>query len=389
MSAAAASAAQVGGQQAPQGQPQAAIPFEVGSNLYREVPFATQTFTPGASAQAFVFQITPGNFLNGVVLQVTSSGGTLGTGVISAPSTNPGGNGALDLFTGVTLEDTGGAPILYPMGSFEYTICQKYLRPWSNDPQTRPGFSNTINPAFTIRLSVAVRNTLGSLANTDARAQYRVRLTAQPLVATTSSPGLLQSQGTATAPTVTAALYLDAWAQPDQVDLMGNPIAQEPDGLLCSRFVMNERPVFNVGNNILRFTLTGNEIRGLVLIVRNSLNQRIDLTDTNAGTIRFRLDNRVLWNMRPSQIIEEMFDFYTEFLGNSFTRETGVYVIPRFRNPGSEWGEYWLQTVEQSLLQIELAGGDLGANTPGSIQLVYDQLAIAPGTMLAPELEGI
>ena len=387
MSAAAAQATAAAG---PQGQPPAAlIPFEVGSNLYREAPFATQVFTPGASAQPFVFQITPGNFLNGVVCQVTSTGGALGTGVLSAPTTNPGGNGALDIFTGCTIEDTGGAPILYPMGSFEYVVAQKYLRPWSNDPQLRPGFSNSINPSFTFRLSVAVRNTLGALANTDARAQYRIRVVAQPLVATTSSPGILSSAGTATAPTVTAKFYLDAWAQPDQVDLMGNPIAQVPDGIVCSRFVMNERPVFNVGNNIFRFTLTGNEIRGLMLIFRNSLGQRIDLTDANAGNIRFRLDNRVLWTMTPSQIIEEMFDFYNEFLGGGFTRETGVYVIPRFRNPGSEWGEYWLQTVEQSLLQIELAGGDLGANTPGSLQMVYDQLAIAPGTVLPPDLEGV
>jgi hypothetical protein len=369
--------------------PATLIPFEVGSNLYREVPFATQTFTPGASAQPFVFQITPGNFLRAVTLQVTSTGGAIGTGVVSSPATSPGGNGALDLFTGCTIEDTGGAPILYPMGSFEYTVAQKYLRPWVGDPQTRPGFSNTINPAFTLKFGVEVRNTLGVLANTDARAQYRIRLTAQPIVATASSPGLLSSLGTATAPTVTAALYVDAWSQPDQVDLMGNPIAQVPDGIACSRFVMNERPVFNTGNNVFRFTLTGNEIRGLILIFRNSLGQRIDLTDTNAGGLRFRLDNRVLWTMRPSQIIEEMYTFYQELLSTAFTRETGVYAIPRFLDPGALAGEYWLQTVEQSLLQIEVAGGDLGANAPGSMQIIYDQLAIAPGTMLPPNLEGV
>ena len=78
--------------------PATLIPFEVGSNLYREVPFATQTFTPGASAQPFVFQITPGNFLRAVTLQVTSTGGAIGTGVVSSPATSPGGNGALDLF---------------------------------------------------------------------------------------------------------------------------------------------------------------------------------------------------------------------------------------------------------------------------------------------------
>jgi len=49
-------------------------------------------------------------------------------------------------------------------------------------------------------------------------------------------------------------------------------------------------------------------------------------------------------------------------------------------------GEYWLQTVEQSLLQCEVNGTDLAANIPGTLEIIYDELAVAGE--LPPHLEG-
>jgi hypothetical protein len=200
-----------------------------------------------------------------------------------------------------------------------------------------------------------------------------------------------------TAPTVTVKGYIDAWAQPDQVDLAGRSIAQLPPGLGVSRFLMHEAGIpFTTGDNTIRLTLTGNEIRGLILIFRDSTGARINLTDANTGPLRFRNDQRSLWVMNPSQIVEEMQAFYCRWYGGGyttnstvpgFTRETGVYVIPRFRDPGNLGGEFWLATVEQSLLSIEFLGADLGTNTPGTVEIIYDQLAVAG--QLPGELEGI
>lgn len=385
-----------GASQSPQTQA-AMIPFIVGSNKYREAPFFTQAFTPGASSTARVFQVTPGNFLGGITLQITGTGGTLGTvASITTNSTTAAGNGALDLLGGITLTDTGGAPIIYPISLFTAAMVQKYFLPWLGDPQTRANYSNTINPVVTVNLRVEVRDTLGVLANTDARAQYRLAYTENPLVAATNAPGLVTASTGVTAPTVTVKGYIDAWAQPDQVDLLGNPIQQTPDGLLCSRFIMREQPTLNSGNNVLRFTLTGNEIRCLMLIFRDSNGKRIDLSDAGAGNLRLRLDNRVLWTMTPTQIVEEMTKFYGWTLqngsvSNAPVRETGLYVIPRFRNPGDLIGEYWQQTVEQSLLQLEVTASatDFSTNLPGTVEIVYDQLAIAPGVVLPAEFEGI
>lgn len=376
-----------GGVSAPpaQAQPQSGqIPFVAGSNLYREAPFSTQVFTLGASSQEFVNNVTPGGFLRGITMQVTSTGGVIGAGVLAADV-------PYSILQSCSLEDISGGPILYPMGGYQYALMQKYLRPWDGDPAKRGVFSGTINPAFTLRFFAEVKDTLAVLANTDARAQYRFRYTLA--AANQAGPYGLTTTAATTNPTVTVKLYIEAWAQPDLEDLLGNAIQQIPDGLAASRFLMHEQPPLTSANNVVRETLTGNELRGLIFVVRNgdANHSRVDLTDANAGAIDFRLDARRIWKMTPSQLIEEMNAFYQMLASGSWTRETGVFVVPRFSGPpdsGDNFcgqGEYWLQTVEQTLLQLEFGGGDI-TTSPGTFEIIYDALAIAGD--LAPELEG-
>ena len=377
-----------GGVQAPAagggGSAAGAIPFLVGSNAYREAPFSTFSVQLGANSVETIANVTPGGFLRGITMQVTSTGGVIGAGVLAADV-------PYSIISSASLEDISGGPILYPMSGFAYAMAQKYLRPWDGDPSKRSGFSATINPAFTIRFFAEVKDTLGALANTDARAQYRFRYTLAP--GNSAGPFGLTTTAPTTQPTVTVKLYIETWAQPDLQDLLGNPIQQIPDGLVCSRFLMHEQPVLTAANNVIRETLTGNELRGLLLIVRNgdANKTRINLTDANAGAIDFRLDSRRLWKMTPSQINEEMDAFYLLLGNGAWSHDTGVYVIPRFSGLSSAGdaaagqGEYWLQTVEQTLLQLEFGGADV-TTPPGSLEIVYDALAINGD--VPPELEG-
>jgi hypothetical protein len=361
------------------------IPFIVGSNLYREAPFSTVVQQLDANSHETVVNVTPGGFLRGITMQVTSASGVLGAGALL-------GDSPYSILASASLEDISGGPIIYPMNGWSHAMCQKYLRPWVGDPGKHPTFSNTINPAFTLQFFTEVKDTLAVLANTDARAQYRFRYTLAPGNAAAGSTGLTSTAPT-TQPTVTVKLYINTWAQPDLQDLLGNSIEQIPDGLVASRFLMHETPVITSANNVIRETLTGNELRGIILTFRNgdTFQTRFNLTDANAGPVDFRLDSRREWKMNQSQWVEEMCSFYPQLSNGVWTRETGVYVIPRFAGPpgqnaGDPQGEYWLQTVEQSLLQLEFLGGDLGTS-PGTVEITYDALAIA-GTVPA-ELEGI
>lgn len=376
-------------------QQQAAVPFLVGSQRYYEAPFFTFAAQLAGSSKTVtpVPEITPGNFLSGVTLQITSSGGVLGS---SDAITN---DGALAVLSSIELADTGGGSIHYPMSLFTSVMVQKYLEPWHGDPIKESTFSNSINPAVNVKIWPEIRDTVACLVNTDARAQYRLNIT---LAASTA----LTTTGTGTTyPTVTVAGWIDAWSQPDAVDLAGRPIVPLPPGLAVQRKLMHEVITgLGAGNNTVRLTLTGNEIRGLILIFRNSSGNRVDLTDANAGTIQFRLDNRVLWRMKPSQIVNRMYAFYGRWFGGGtsgtgysgsngaytgstiaggYNRELGVYAIPRFRDPGNMGGEYWLQTIEQTYMVIEFNGGD-GAT---QVEVVYDQLAVGPD--LDPVFEGV
>lgn len=360
------------------------IPFIVGSNLYREPPFSTNTYTLGASSQEFVSNITPGGFLRGIIMQVTSTGGVIGSGVLS-------NDVPYSILQSCSLEDISGGNVLYPMGGYEYAMAQKYLRPWDGDPAKRSTFSATINPSFTLRFMCEVKDTLAVLANTDARSQYRFRFTLA--AANQAGPYGLTTAAATTNPTVTVKLYIATWAQPDMQDLLGNKIEPLPLGGNASRFLMHEQPVLSAGDNVIRATLMGNEIRALILIVRNgdANKTRVNLSDNGAGPIDFRLDARREWKMTPSQLFEEMCSFYDKLGDGVWSADTGVYVIPRFAggsgagDAGTGQGEYWLQTVDQSNMQFEFNGGDI-TTAPGSLEIIYDVLAVAGE--LAPELEG-
>lgn len=361
------------------------IPFVVGSNLYQESPFSTVTQQLGATSNETVVNITPGGFLRGIQMAVSSTGGVLGAGALQADT-------PYSIIQSASLEDISGGPIIYPMGGFAHAMCQKYLRPWDGDPSKRAGFSNSINPAFTLQFSPEVKDTLGVLANTDARSQYRFRYTLAPGNVSVGPSGLTNTAPT-TQPTVTVQLSIHTWAQPDLNDLLGNSIEQIPDGLVASRFLMHEQPPTTAANNVIRETLTGNEYRGIVWIFRNgnALQTRYDLTDAGAGPISHRQDSRQLWKRTPSQLVEVMNRFYWALGQGVWTRETGVYVFTRFAGPADPGandgqGEYWQQTIEQTLLQTELLGGDL-STSPGTAEIVYDALAIAG--VVPPELEGI
>ena len=376
MSSTAAAAARQGSGGGSAGGQVQQTPFLLGSSLYTEAPFASYTAQLGANQISVTppWEVTPGNFLDGITLQITSTGGVLGT---TASITN---DGTLAVIPYIAFQNTGGGEILYPMGLQENVYGQKYLRPWEGDPQTGPQWSNSINPACTVDLSIGVRDTLAILSNLDARATYRLRLVLAPILSlVTTTTGV-------TAPTVTITGAIKSWAQPPAEDYMGRPIAPFPPGLGVQRKLMAQTSAALPSTGIFRMqlNLTGNEIRGLVFIFRNSSGVRTDLTDNNAGAMLLRIDNQTIWTMLPSQLLNRMLNFYSPFYGGrgGINRETGVYVYPRFRGPFG--GDPWLPTVEQTNLYLEFGVADIAG---GTVEILWDQIAV--GAPLAPSMESI
>lgn len=356
---------------------QAGIPFIQGSN-HKNVRIDSFTFamTAGGS-QEFVRDITPGGFLRGVRVGWKSTLGVLGAGVLTADA-------SAAIFQSISLENLDGGLFVYPMNGFAHRMGNKYFRPWEGDPikrsgTTSEGWSDTINPAGSLKIYPEIRDTAGVLSNTDARAKYRIRLTMGPGTA-------LATGAVTTYPTVTVTLYAEVWAQTDAKDLQGNPIQELPPGLAMSHVVRHQILPLNSGGsgNTFQLTNTGNELRGIMAIVRDQAGVRQDyFTDP----IRRTIDDRTLAVESPDEVFHEMEDYYDFLCNNTSTRETGVYVWPRFRAPGDMEGQYWLPTNSGTYYISETAtAAGLGANV-GTVEWITDE--IVPLGPIPVELDGI
>jgi len=365
--------------QAPaQPQAQALVPFIDGTYEYSE-PIATYTVTPGASSQDLpVTNIIPGGFLRGVSLIVTSTGGTQGTGVFSAD--NP-----WSLFGSLTFESIDGTPMLYPMNGWSYYCAARYTRPWSGDPATDETafYASGANPAFRLSYYLEARATLGCVPNTDARAQYRFRATVNPLSSANPSGGLYTTLGTATAPTVTVAVALETYAQPPRATYTGAPVQPLPPGLALQRFLSHQIDNVGTGDNTVKEQRTGNLIRSLILVFRDTNGNRVDLT---SDPIRWRVDNTQLLVESRNRRDYEMWKFFSQQTSPgvaSVGRPTGVYVYPRWQNPGEMLGQAWLETIEATFLQFEV----LGAASGGTMECITEDLVPVGGVV--PQLQNI
>lgn len=345
------------------------VPFFYGTNQYVE-KFASVSSTLTTTQSESVFNVNPGGFMRGVRLEVRAGGGVLGTGATAA-------DGPWTVMPSATLENIDGSPLQYPMSAYAYMTKQWFGRPWHGDPSRRFDFSNTVNPSFSLFLQPEIRHTAGVLANTDARALYRVRFTLATLAQ------FLGTVGTATTPTVTVTCYLESWAQPDDHDLRGNQIEALPPGLNIATLTRHQ--VINLSavgaDNTWQISNMGNEIRLFIWIMRNSSGVRTDLA---SNPVRWRIDNRSLGVFGTEEIFNRMSDFF-ESLQNGSARPTGVYVWPRFFDPGRMVGEAWLSTNNATYTIWETATAAGGAG--GTIEIITDE--VVPVGPVPMELESI
>lgn len=364
-------------------------PFQIATNLYAEKnlqgALSGQLLT--GSAITGGGSVNAGQYLRALRLMVRTTVAAVGGTVI--------GDAPWSLFSQLDLTNVDGSEILYNMGGYAYYVGEKYFRPWLTDPGRRYDFqaaSATSGGSFTLSLMPEIRFTAGVLANTDTRSQYRFDYAL--------NGGAVFSAIT-TYPTMAVIPYMDAWAQPDAQDLQGNPNQPVPPGVNLQ--VKRRHQIFqlngNGSNNTLLSTLTGNAIRAMAIITRSAAanNPRVDaFTDP----FYWQLDNRSLGRLNPDIIRQWAEDFYSNYNrtgmssaqtpGNPTTtsnnatdglsgtglysgcgaEDLGVYVFPRWMDPGDMYGQGWLYTANSTKLQFESATQNSGATA----ELITDEV---------------
>jgi hypothetical protein len=349
-------------------------PFWEVTNLFSQknkIGNVTNYVMTNATNTAFAGTINSGNYFRGLRVQVRTT--TQPTGAFTAPA---GGNDhGFQFFQAMGIQNTDGAEILFDViNGYAYWNRHKYYRPWLQDPLVAYDFvapsSTPTGPAFTLFLNPEVRQQLGCLENTDTRSQYTYATT---IASTGAANGQFGSFAT-TQPTVSVLGYTDMWAQPDASDLENVPNQRIPPGVNLQTKTRHQMFILGTTGNDNNFlsTLTGNALRGQIWICRDGTGTRQDaLTEP----ITWTQDSRNLGNLSPDQVFRWMQDMYNSY-GQS-PRDTGVYVLPRFYDPGDMKGQGWLYTANSTALNLESVSQNVA--TVGTAELLQEEIyAVGP-----------
>jgi hypothetical protein len=338
-------------------------PFWAASNWYFESnnqEIAGGSFQLTTTPKPFSINLNTNGFLKDYRCVVRSTGGVGGT---------PGNDGNWNLFQQTSFGTPNGSQFFKPHSGFQHMLYQAYGRPWEGDPTQWYDYARSINPSFTFKLAPELRYTAGSLANMDSRRPYQV----QGNVGAYSS---IIAGTVSTAPTLSFASGIDTWAQPDSLDLMKRNNQQVPGGVALQVQRQIASLQLNGAGSVNTFdarSITGNLMRLLMLEVRDSAGTRQDyLTDP----ITYTLDARTLANYTQADLFGQMNDFYGVGV---MPRPTGVYVFPRFLNPGTLVGEGWMQTSGATKLQWQTSTLSTGTNLPGTCNILSEQVVPLPG----------
>jgi hypothetical protein len=335
-------------------------PFYQVTNLFAQQNYQGQitSYQLGASTLPGGGQINPGNFLRGLRLQVRT--------ITAGATQTTQADGPYILFLYAGLQNVDGSEILYNvLSGYEYYLAQFLFRPWLMLPSLRASYAyNTTTVAFDMFLQPEVRQQLGVLENTDSRSQYQWSQTINTEAAVVGAAG--------TSPTLSILSFIDTWAQPDGEDLEQTPNQQIPEGANLQTKLRHQTFTAAAagGSNTFLSTLTGNAVRGQVLIFRDGSNVR---QDGLSNPIQWQLDQRNLSSVAPDQYFRWAEDFYSQYYAASYVRPTGVYPFPRYYNPGEVYGQGWLYTAN-STAESWSSSTAAGISGTGTVTLLQEEV---------------
>lgn len=334
------------------------IPF-VGAAHEHVEQVTVQTVTPGAAAvQQGPFDVPAYGYLRHIFFEVVATGGVIGSGVLSADY-------PFILFQNISLLDVNGAPIVNIDGFALLQVNVYGGYGFRSDPRLSPWYVGTINAQFFLRVPVEIsrHNGLGSLANQNAAAAYKLQWTVNPST-------VLYTTAPTTVPTFTIRPQLEAWSLPNPEDLAGEKQQDIPPHHGTTQYISYFIRSTVAGNLTYLLPRVGNLLRVLIFICRDTTanNPRDDTVMPNPLQITW--DARTLTNETQNYRVQKM----SEALMQGATRDTGVFAF-LFNNTnngevGDEGPEFWVPTTQSTRLEL-----DGTTATAGQIQTVTIDIA--------------
>jgi hypothetical protein len=341
-----------------QNTPALLVPFTRAATEHTEsfVDISTQMTT---STVAIAPQDIPAyGYMRGIFLEVTTT--------LSAGASVFGADGPEVVLQDISVNDVNGAPIVGPINGYDARLMQllggyRKLR----DTRLQKNFkASATDGSITFLLYIPVevnqRDALGALGNMNAASSYKLRYSIAPSTTVyTTVPTTL--------PLVRVRAWLDAWTQPTDVNLQGQPQATQPPAHGTTSYW--SKTTFNVaaGQNTLRLPRVGNYIRQLILQFRDTTGARNEsLIPTPTY---FNWDTRLLHERQPNPWLEIMENRYG--LNGAFDAAGAVPTGVRTEDfmhefdgsAGLELRDGWLPTSQSTRLEFVGSFGAAGTLT--------------------------
>jgi hypothetical protein len=375
---------------AAQGKTGAVLPFVTSSWDHEEPIIDFSVPLSSTASNQGPIDVNAFGWLRGVWFRVTATGGSSSAAVAGTQ------DAPWNVIDQVTLLNPNGQPYVGPLSGYNCAVVRRFggYHGWYDNPlsgifqpvQTAAGGTAGNFDFFLYLPSQLVnRNGLGSLANENAKATYKVTWIQNPSSTVYSTPP------TATLPTIRYRMYLDAWAPPPPEDILGNRTSQVPPGNGTIQYwTSNGRNPVPNGYGQLVFTRKGQYIRTWVFIARNNTGARDPgvMPSTNIQLVK---DGYIMTNLTLDRWAEKMTQWYglgqTGISGdlspqNSASQWYGVFVYTFAADllpiPGSELRSRYLPTLQATRLELDGQYGIGSGTAPGTVEILTNDVAV-PG----------
>lgn len=255
---------------------QVIIPFNAAARRHTEGPFFDESFTPGTSianvVQGSTGEVPSYPFLRNVLIHLTCSGGSAGSGTLEPDA-------PWNAIAGLQLSDANGSPIYGGIGTWDgYDTFLSNLfggyTPGCPHPGELSGVDTTSVVGFElwyrIPLEFDLRTGAGSLGNMAANAPFRVQIQGN------TADAIWDTQPSVV-PELRLRGYIETWTLPKAANLAGH--AQEqlpPGGLGTTQYWRKASPTVTASSqNRVKFTDLGYMIRNWILVVRDTNGDRL------------------------------------------------------------------------------------------------------------------
>lgn len=336
------------------------IAFPRASVLHTEAFVDQNTAVLSAASQPFgPYDVPAYGFMRSIFVLVTTQ--TAGSGGSAAFNEDAPWN----FFQEIALLDVNGAPIFGPVSGYDLYLANKYGGyDFSSDPRQAPSFSTVAAAtgafafAFRIPVEIVPRDALGAISNQNASSTYKVRFTVN------SSTAIYSTPPATTLPAMKIRLYLEAWAQPTQADLRGVPQETLPMAHGTTQYWTKYTANALAGQQTVRFTRMGNNIRNIILVDRRNASTRVNGETDMPDPSNLYWDTRLVHSYTKAvwrDIIKQRTG-YTAALEAAGGPDNGVFPFDfchEFTGKiGMELREGYLPTVQSTRLELQGSWGN-------------------------------